>query len=161
MANSGERALALMIESCQRKEPYDVVLIDMNLPTIDGLQVAKQIRETVAIQTKPVVLLTSAAQMDYDTYLARDIQRFTAGQVLEKPIPSAQLREEIALTLGAALPDDQDFDGYQDVTYQHLRVLVAESDEMNRMVIHGQLHKLGIRADFADDGLTDPTKSDG
>lgn len=75
-----------------------------------------------------------------------------ARTVLQKPVRQEQLRNRIQDKLHIQTPDAAD-DQSQLSTYSNLKVLVAEDNMVNRMVIKGILNKLGVTPDFAANGL--------
>jgi CheY-like chemotaxis protein len=77
----------------------DLVLLDMTLPGMDGVEVARQLKATPLLAAIPVVALSALTQ---ETMQQRAL---AAGctRYLTKPCPPAALRDAIAQTL-AALP---------------------------------------------------------
>lgn len=96
VADSGENALELLA-----REPVDLVLMDIQMPGLDGIETTRRILETAAAQGRsapPVVALTAHA-------LPRDReQALAAGMVgfLAKPVEMDALRKELARVLGMA-----------------------------------------------------------
>ncbi len=97
MADNGEQAVILVMN-----ESYDVVLMDVHMPIMDGLQASRAIRAMgAAIVQPPIIALTASASAE-DLYACE-----AAGMdlYLTKPIRSAELRH--ALDSVAAIPQDQ------------------------------------------------------
>ena len=55
LAHDGEQAVALA-----RTQPFDLILLDLHMPVLDGLQAARQLRALPQHQTVPIVALTAA-----------------------------------------------------------------------------------------------------
>lgn len=64
-ASSGEKALALI-----RNRQYDLILLDINMPGMDGFEVVQQLRSR---GVKTPIILVSGRQEDYDTLYGLDI----------------------------------------------------------------------------------------
>ena len=75
----------------------DLVLLDMTLPGMDGVEVARQLKATPLLATIPVVALSALTQE------AVQQRALAAGcaRYLTKPCPPAALRDVVAQTLGA------------------------------------------------------------
>jgi CheY-like chemotaxis protein len=91
-ATHGQEALDLM----QHERP-DLVLLDIDMPGLDGLQVVKKIREDASLANLPVVAVTAfAMEPDRERCMAAG---FTA--YLAKPVRAAILRQQVQGLLGA------------------------------------------------------------
>ena len=80
-----------------RREPFDLILMDISMPRVDGLRATREIRASVGpSRAAPILAITAHAQPD-------EVARFRdAGMtaVLHKPITRGVLREMIARTIG-------------------------------------------------------------
>jgi CheY-like chemotaxis protein len=93
-AKHGQEALDLI----QHEHP-DLVLMDIDMPVLDGLSAVRKIRQDPSLADLPVVAVTSLAmEGDRDKGLAAG---FTA--YLVKPLRAAALREQVQQLLGRAL----------------------------------------------------------
>ncbi|HVP00276.1 MAG TPA: response regulator [Bryobacteraceae bacterium] len=92
-AADGPKGLDLL-----RQERPDLVLMDIDMPGMDGLTVVKEIRKDAAFAGLPVVAVTACA-MDGDREKA-----MAAGftEYLTKPVRAAILRQKVQQLLGAA-----------------------------------------------------------
>jgi chemotaxis family two-component system response regulator Rcp1 len=98
VARNGEEALELLerAESSRGPEAPGLILLDLNLPKIDGAQVLSRIRKTTAFSATPVIVLTSSdSPRDRESALAlganvyfrkpTDLQSFMRlGEVIER-----------------------------------------------------------------------------
>jgi two-component system, response regulator len=69
-----------------------LVLLDLKMPKVDGIEVLREIRATPALQTLPVVMLTSSSEMS-------DVVRSYAlgvNSYIVKPVQSKRIFEEVA-----------------------------------------------------------------
>jgi len=93
-AKHGQEALELI----QQERP-DLVLMDIDMPVLDGLSAVRKIRQNPSLADLPVVAVTSfAMEGDREKGLAAG---FTA--YLVKPLRAAALREQVQQLLGRAL----------------------------------------------------------
>jgi CheY-like chemotaxis protein len=142
-------ALALLEEG----EHFDVAALDMLMPDMSGLELAREIRRLRDEQELPLVLLTSLSGLT-ETRSAED---FSAQ--LTKPIKASQLYNALlrALAEPAKAPAALEASGHggsDDVLEtSSLRILLAEDNAVNQKVALRILDKLGYRADVASNGL--------
>jgi CheY-like chemotaxis protein len=95
VAMNGREALAALAR-CR----YDLVLMDVEMPEMDGVEATRRIRAETPRETQPriVGLTANAAREDLATYLAAGMD-----DCLEKPIDTARLREVLAQAAPAML----------------------------------------------------------
>jgi CheY-like chemotaxis protein len=139
-------ALALV----EQGEHFDVAVLDLQLPEMDGPELARQILRLRDEQELPLVLLTSLDGLAQ----ARSAGEFSAQ--VTKPVRASQLYNALLSALGARLPEPAavaaDGDGGAPET-SSLRILLAEDNPVNQKVALRILDKLGYRADVASNGL--------
>ena len=70
-AESGLQALEQLRAAVQNGTPYDLVLLDMHMPVMDGLTLARIMKADPALARLPLVMLTSVAQRGH-SMLARE-----------------------------------------------------------------------------------------
>ena len=122
---------------------YDVVLLDMHMPEMDGIGLAAQLRKRATTKDLPMLLLTSLGHRPR-----------AAGALhllhLTKPVKAAALRRVVAQALGAAHAAA----GSAGAVDHHrpLRILLAEDNVVNQRVATLQLERLGHLVDAAGNG---------
>jgi len=143
---SGAEALAQL-----REEPFDVAILDMHMPEMDGIALARRIRQLPHGAQLPLVMLSS---LGYRSEQAEE-ELFTAH--LTKPVKASQLYNALleALVGRPVIVRErrplQAFD--QEMGQRHpLRILLAEDNVVNQKVALRILERLGYRADVAADG---------
>jgi signal transduction histidine kinase/CheY-like chemotaxis protein len=126
--------------------PYDLAVLDLCMPDLDGLELARRIAATPSIAGTRLVLMTSGPEVSRAEAESVDI-----ATALTKPVLMSRLRttlEEVVATppVRAATVDP----GPEEVTGQ--RVLVVDDNEVNQLVAAGILRHLGYAVEVVDDG---------
>jgi PAS domain S-box-containing protein len=132
----------------ERGDPFDVAILDMQMPEMDGLALAREIRKLRDGRDLPLVMLTSLGQ----AYADRD--EFDA--FLTKPIKPSQLFDTLTSVLGGSVETpaaEGPVSGEPSEAQVPLRILVAEDNDVNQQLMQLLLEKLGYRADLAANGL--------
>ncbi len=140
----GAEALALL----DAGERFDLAVLDMMMPRMDGVELAREIRRRRSRRELPLLLLTS---------LGRLPQAGASGEFdaqLAKPLRASQLYNALVRVLAAD-------DGQEPVAEAErpgtgassLRILLAEDNAVNQKVALRLLERLGYSADVASNGL--------
>jgi CheY-like chemotaxis protein len=135
-------------------EPFDVAILDMQMPEMDGIALAAAIRQSRDAQTLPLLMLTSLGQRDVDQHAAD----FAA--LLHKPIKPSQLFDALVQVVSrrpapvetTRPPAENVFDATMG-TRLPLRILLAEDNATNQKLALHLLSRMGYRADLAANGL--------
>jgi PAS domain S-box-containing protein len=149
-AADGVQALALL-RNAAAHAPFDLALLDMLMPDMDGLTLAHAIKADPAIAATKLILLTSLGRNALQNEPAANL--FAAH--LAKPVRQAQLHGQIALALqrGAAPVGAAIRTNAAPVGKLHKRILIAEDNGVNQKVALALLKKLGYSADAVANGL--------
>lgn len=140
-ADSGDTALDLLQNPAAA--PFDYITIDLNMPGMDGLTLASNIREALPISPK-LVLVTAA-----DTHAMEESgQLHQFDSVLNKPITAAQIRELLTGTPALGKP----LLSKAPAALQGLRILLAEDIPTNQLIATEMLQAFGITVDVVDNG---------
>ncbi|MGJ5629838.1 PAS domain S-box protein [Nostoc sp. CALU 1950] len=148
-AKSGKEALAELAKGTQ----FDIGILDMQMPEMDGITLARQIRKQSGCQNLPLVILTSLGRVETFSDF-HDVQ-FAAS--LSKPIKQSQLYDVITRILGNQ--PIQASISHSPLVDQHLahrlplRILLAEDTVVNQKVALLMLQKMGYGADVVTNGL--------
>jgi PAS domain S-box-containing protein len=131
-------------------ERFDVAVLDMMMPGMDGVGLAQEIRRHRTERELPLLLLTSLGRLPQ----AQSAGVFSAQ--LAKPLKASQLYNALLQLLtsgeaGAAEAAEPSTEG-KPVT-SSLRILLAEDNAMNQKVALRLLERLGYGADVASNGL--------
>ncbi|MBI3721540.1 MAG: response regulator, partial [Fimbriimonas ginsengisoli] len=148
--NAGEHAAQLLREALQT-HPFDFVILDMQMPGLDGEQTAATIRALPELGHVPLILLSSMG--------SRIDQKRGRGfaAVLTKPVRQANLRRSIMEVLGQQAkkraPGVPAADAEVLATLRGARVLLAEDNAINTKVALQILSRLGCSAVAVENGL--------
>jgi len=169
-AASADMALKAIEEAAKHNSLYDIVVIDMQMPEIDGMALGEQIKANSAIAHLPLIMLTSTNQRD-------EIQRALKigfAAYLVKPVKSSRLFDAIVTILATEEKDtptrrmgdaENLFSTFPaspwprvcespsaTCKFPKLRILLAEDNLVNQKVALKQLQSLGYSADVAGNG---------
>jgi PAS domain S-box-containing protein len=140
---------AAALELIAEGEPFDIAVLDMMMPEMDGVSLAQEIRQYRSEPELPLLLLTSLGRLP----LAQSSGAFSAQ--LSKPFKASQLYNTLVqlLTAGGAPEEavEPATDGKR--ARSALRILLAEDNAMNQKVALRLLERLGYGADVAINGL--------
>ncbi|MBL0390767.1 response regulator [Ramlibacter monticola] len=146
-ATRGTHALALL----EAEGPFDVAVLDLHMPNMDGLQLARAIVAQKGEGAPPLVLLSSSpgrgrdfsAMKLFAATLAKPVKHSKLFAVLDEVIhdrrapPPAAAAQLIDHSLAKRLP---------------MQILVVEDSDINRKLAVGMLRKFGYSPDVAQDG---------
>ncbi len=122
-------------------ETFDVAVLDFNMPQMDGVTLAEELE---SIRPIPKILLSSNA-------LGGDPHLFDAR--INKPIRPSTLLTNLRAVMGQqAIQEQNPHQTNSPGELKHLKVLVAEDNPVNQLVIQKILQRLSITADLAKNG---------
>jgi len=98
IAAGAEEALVLLREVTDGSHPFDVILLDLNMPDTDGYDLARMVRADPLLAPVPMIMLTSSAQRGE----AERSRQAGIVAYLTKPVRSAQLRSALDGALRSA-----------------------------------------------------------
>ena len=153
-AESGPDGLALLDRAAADGRPVDVVLLDMQMPDMDGIAVARAIGARPG--PRPVVLLLTS--INRDAALRRDAEAAGVAAVLYKPTKPSQLYDALVDAFAAPAPAAETAwvakpRPAPDAPRSTVRILVAEDNAVNQKVAVRLLERLGHRADVVANGV--------
>ncbi|NJN59300.1 MAG: response regulator [Leptolyngbyaceae cyanobacterium SL_5_9] len=150
-AASGAEALSWLTQP----DLFDIAILDMQMPYMDGLTLATAIRRQPGYLRLPLVMLTSMVNLERDAH-ATTIASFKA--LLHKPVKQAQLHDILVRILGGQPVRRQQSRSVKSLSDLHLshslplRILLAEDNVVNQKVVLHLLQRIGYRADVAFNG---------
>ncbi|MDQ6907141.1 MAG: PAS domain S-box protein, partial [Chloroflexota bacterium] len=149
-ARSAEHG-AEALEWIRRGDPFDVAILDMQMPDLDGVALAAAIRTHRDADALPLVMLTSMGRREQG-----DQTHFAA--FLSKPIKQSQLHDVLMGIFDAQPRKPAPAVGAQRLDLHlaeqmPLRILIAEDNMVNQKLAVQLLAKMGYRPDVAGNGL--------
>ncbi len=144
---------AVAVDLVRSGECFDVAIIDMCMPEMDGLETARRLRSLPGTRHVPFVLLTSVGTQELRARGADALGEF--GGILTKPANPDRLCGELARVLGALQSEAPATRKLIDSTLaarRPLRILLAEDNHINQKVALKMLERMGYRADVVADG---------
>ncbi len=156
-AANGADAIKALKEAVQAGDPYSVALLDMQMPGMDGEQTTIIIKNTAEIKDTIVIILTSIGRRG-DVARLRDIG---CSGYLTKPIKQSLLLDAIIAAINQRSRQGEAKTASSVITrhtitdkkFQHIRILVAEDNQINQKLIVALLKKAGyVNLDIAEDG---------
>ncbi len=154
-ASEGPQALGLLYRAHAQGRMFDAVLLDLQMPGMDGEQVVRAIRADRRLDTLRIVLLTSIGVRGD----ARKFQSLACAAYLTKPVRQSQLLDALAESL-VRVSEPEDAQGQGIITrhslaegsQKNVRILLAEDNPVNQKVAMRILEKAGHRVDAVASG---------
>jgi signal transduction histidine kinase/DNA-binding LytR/AlgR family response regulator len=161
-AESGKQALELLRAAVTQGEPYDIAVLDLMMPEMDGFQLAEVVKSDPTIASVALVLLPSFGERGH----GERARRTGIAAYLQKPVRQSQLYDCLTAVMAPSLSSEpvavsrlitrhslhesevQD----KDKTFSSVRILLAEDNLVNQEVALGQLDNLGYRAEAVSNG---------
>jgi PAS domain S-box-containing protein len=144
------------IDLIRAGQEFDIAVLDMHMPEMDGLMLAEELRKYRDASALPLVMLTSVGR-ERDSQLYSNFAAF-----LSKPVKASQLYEALLTvfvsrpqrSLSARRPEKSKIVFDPELGRRHpLRILVAEDNSVNQKLVTTLLAKVGYRADVVGNGL--------
>ncbi|MCB1825045.1 MAG: response regulator [Candidatus Competibacteraceae bacterium] len=150
MAENGRQALALLRAAVRQDHDYDLAILDMHMPEMNGLELTRRIRADPTLSATKLVLLTSGGSDAQSESAARSLVQ----ACLHKPIHQADLYEALRhLPDLASDPVDQPLPLSTIRLPQFAgRVLVAEDNPVNQEMALAVLTLLGCQTEMVANG---------
>ena len=150
---NGLSAIQQLADAYHAGAPYEVVITDMQMPDMDGLMLARTIRQDKRFKDICLIMMTSLGRQDNSIAIAE----IGFAACLTKPVrPSELFTRLITGITGSTVTDapksDQTLIPELTVQNQNMHILLAEDNITNQQVAVGILKKMGLRADAVANG---------
>ena len=156
-ASSGVEALAVLRAAVARGKPFDLAILDMQMPGMDGLQLASAIKADPAIQAVRLVLLTSLGRRGD----ASEARKAGYQAYLTKPVRKGQLEQSLVAVMSSNHQVAGDDRGTSITKYVlteqknmgiSLDILAADDHPVNQELISLLVKKLGHQVELVSNG---------
>jgi two-component system sensor histidine kinase/response regulator len=148
-AMGGKQALAMMRAASDQGDPFDVAILDMHMPGMDGLTLARAIKGDRVYADLPLVMLTSVGGFgDATTAKSSGISHY-----LHKPVRQSDLYNALVSTVNI-VPGKQNTRSQPQSRMQFpgVKVLLAEDNAVNQEVAISMLEILESEYQLAENG---------
>jgi PAS domain S-box-containing protein len=156
LASSGEKGLEAVTKAAQSEHPFELILIDWNMPGMDGFELARRIRNSsIQISQPPLIIMVTNGRSD----VLRSTDAVQIDALIDKPVTPSTLFDVIVnLQAGTTTKPKTRFQAGKldllEITrpIRGAHVLVVEDNLTNQLVAKGFLEKMALLVDIADDG---------
>ncbi len=151
-AESGEQALSLYKKKAIEGRPIKLVLLDCNMPKMDGFQLAQRL-QVLSGPNPPTLIMASSNAKGEDKLRAREVG---IAQHLMKPVKKAEMQSAILAALGKATLDlkaGQEQEAGK-ITLPPMRILLAEDYLPNAKIVRLYLKDTPVKLTLAENGKT-------
>lgn len=146
-----EEALPLALKRRQQGEPFDVLLLDANMPGTHGVELARQVSSQTELAKTHLILLTSGDSIDanqrrqsgIDVCLTKPVKQSELFDAITECLGGARMAEPAAVSGVAALRD----------RLPRLHILLAEDSLVNQKLALALLTPYGHTVSIANNGL--------
>jgi two-component system sensor histidine kinase/response regulator len=153
--NTGD-ALDLVRKGNEERKPYGLVVIDCKIPEMDGMEVARKLREITFLSFRPKVLMITSR--DQDELLLQMDNQLVDG-ILAKPFQQSKLLDAVTKVSGRGVLSSGKFKIISEQLNPELislihgaRLLLVEDNEINRQVAQEILEGFGLDVTTAQNG---------
>ncbi|MCC7125652.1 MAG: response regulator [Acidobacteria bacterium] len=146
-AQNAEEALEALIAAAAAGVPFHLALLDMHMPGIDGLELARRIHRHPTLSATKLVMLSSTYASNQQARRDTGVQRF-----LNKPVRRVDLLQVLTSVMASGTTTLEATPAASGVPVRGT-VLVVEDNAVNRDVAQAMLAKVGVSVVIAHDGL--------
>ena len=157
-AQSGPDGLGLLRESYEQGQPYRMILLDMQMPEMDGLEVARLIQFEGLGEHTSIILLSSLDQ----AFTSEELLALGISMTIRKPIRSRDLARalveaaHVKRSSQQAVPQvhvvSEKEAGGQEKSFKGVNVLLAEDNLVNQKLTVRMLERRGVTVKVAHNG---------
>jgi two-component system, sensor histidine kinase and response regulator len=158
-AVSGDEALRALRTAASEGNPYGLALLDVQMPEMDGLTLARAIKADPEISGTRVIVLTSLSQaltalelkdIGIEAYVSKPVKQSRLFDCLVNAMSETAAQSILTrYAVAAPVPSSSELNPQN----EKMRILLAEDNIVNQKVALGQLRKLRYRADSVANGL--------
>ncbi|MDP2647043.1 MAG: response regulator [Desulfobacterales bacterium] len=156
-ASSGAQALKELRRGLVAKDPYEIAVLDMQMPEMDGETLGKKIKQDPDLKNVILILMTSMGERGD----ANRVKEVGFSVYLTKPVKQSLLYDSLVTVSGTYMQEETPNKRPEEIITRHslaedqkrrMRILLAEDNVVNQKVALSILKKLGYSADVAANG---------
>lgn len=154
LAASGQKALEVIRQADTEGNPYELVFLDWQMPDMDGVQTAKEIRRLSLSREPRLIMVTAYGREE----VIREMEDAGLEDVLIKPVSASTLFETATRVLGGQEKEARTSAREVSIVSESLAtikgasILLVEDNELNQEVAIGLLQDAGFHVDLAGNG---------
>jgi signal transduction histidine kinase/CheY-like chemotaxis protein/HPt (histidine-containing phosphotransfer) domain-containing protein len=155
-ASNTEHALNLVRKGNEERKPFGLVVVDCKLPEMNGIDVARKLREITFLTFRPKVLLISSSDQEE---LLQQMDNQLVDGILAKPFQQSKLLDAVSKVSGRSVLSSGKFKIISEQLNPELislirgaHLLLVEDNEINRQVAQEMLEGFGIDVTTAQNG---------
>jgi PAS domain S-box-containing protein len=154
-ACTGEEALEKLNKSIETQKLFDIAIVDMQMPYMDGKELGKRIKRNSEFSDLRLIMMSSMgergdtikmAKIGFDAYLSKPVKIHQLKTCLEKVsgrIKSQEKHSHLDIITKYSLSED---------AHRGTKILLAEDNRINQKIALKTLNKIGYKADAVSNG---------
>ncbi|MCP4022685.1 MAG: response regulator, partial [Desulfobacteraceae bacterium] len=153
-ASSGHHALSILDQMERKNEKIDIIFTDFQMPTMDGFELTKQIKNIRYYKKTPVIVLTSVGMLGD----GKKCKEIGIDGYLTKPVRQGELKNFAGFVLGMSkIPKAMEKNlvtrhTLNEAKINDIHVLLVEDYETNQKLAVKQLENAGFEVKLAEHG---------
>ncbi len=155
-ASGWREALAILKKSVLSEELFNLVLMDHQMPDMNGFETAREIRTIEELKEVPIIILTPLGRRGD----GRNCKDIGIQGYLTKPISQSNLRKAIETVLNLSSDGKKETlsqlvtkHTIAEVNRKEVQILLVEDYQTNQEIVVMHLHQAGYQVDFVENGL--------
>jgi two-component system sensor histidine kinase/response regulator len=156
IASNSQDALDLVRRANEGRKPFGLVVIDCKMPEMDGMELARKLREITFLSFRPKVLLITSSGQDEKSL---QVDNQVVDGILAKPFQQSKLLDAVTKVSGRSVLSTGKFKIISAQLNPEIisqirgaRLLLVEDNEINRQVAQELLEKFGLVVTAAENG---------
>lgn len=141
---SGEKAIEMVTKHHQTHDEYQIILLDWKLPGMDGLTIARHIRQIIGTEM-PIILISAYDWSEFET----EAKEAGINGFIAKPLFKSTLYHSLKKYMGIEETKEQTD---KDTVLVGRRILVAEDNDLNWEILNELLSDIGMQLEWAENG---------
>ncbi len=152
--SSGRTALEEISVSAEKGEPYDIVLLDWQMPGLDGIETARAIRKLPITPQPHMIMVTAYGREE----ILKEAAQAGLEDVLIKPVSSSTMFDTLVQVLGGRRGEERAEEQSVTTGIENLvaikgsSILLVEDNEFNQQIASELLTDAGFKVDVAENG---------